>query len=212
MENSNLVEKHRQEIESILKQIIIKIGRIQIGKIEQFPFGWRQSAKGRTVWRILEEAINQNLEKYSEEFDSYTFTPPHSEVGVYDFSLQLRCCSRNLYVNIKSASIGGKTNKDDMSKANKLVDFFEEDKKQELYIASFEIMFNDDMSIEISNCFVMPIMWLPDIYINPSNNNLQSSKYKNVDLATKRTSLEFLKALKFELEVAKEKKRQKQSL
>lgn len=211
MSKCNEIECHIKELNKILIEVIKKIGKINIANSEQLPFGWRKSAKGRTVWRIVEEIINQNLEKYSEEFNSYTFSPPTSEVGVYDFKIQLKSCKKDLYVNIKSAVKGRKQNKDDISKANKLVKFFNEEIEKELYIATFEINFNDDMSIEIENCYVFPIMWLSDIYVNPSNNgNLQSSKYKNINDAVKRTSLEFLNKLKDEIEIANCKKLVKQ--
>ncbi len=31
------------------------------------PFGWRKAAKGRIVWRIIEEVISQNLETHAKE-------------------------------------------------------------------------------------------------------------------------------------------------
>ena len=52
--------------------------------------------------------------------------------------------------------------------------------------------------------------WIPDVYINPSNNgNLQSSKYKDLTTATKRTNAEFFEVLKSEMEVARKKKAEK---
>ena len=55
-------EDLRCRLEQSLTSLISKIGPIKIGTKNQFPYGWRKAAKGRTVWRILEEAINQNLE------------------------------------------------------------------------------------------------------------------------------------------------------
>ena len=69
---------------------------------------------------------------------------------------------------------------------------------------------NNNMTIDIENCYVMPIAWLPDIYVNPSNNgNLQSSKYKNLESAIERTNEEFFEALDKEMEVARKKKQAK---
>lgn len=203
------VKHNRNELEVILRSLLKKIGRIQIGSKEQFPFGWRKAAKGRTVWRILEEAINQNLEKYIGELGFNSITPATSEVGVYDFSLILNN-DEKIYVNIKSAVKGGRKNKDDISKAYSLVNFFSENINYELYIASFEISFSDNMYINFENCYVMPIMWLPDIYVNPSNNgNLQSSKYKEINEATERTNEQFLEELNEEILNSEKKKRLK---
>ena len=62
----------------------------------------------------------------------------------------------------------------------------------------------------VTEAIVMPTMWLPDIYVNPSNNgNLQSSKYKAIEQAIKRTNEEFISALTDEIEVARKKKEAK---
>lgn len=201
------IRNNMHELEKILQKVLNEIPEIHIGTNEQFPYGWRKAAKGRTVWRILEEAINQNLEKYQEKLGFSEIVPASSEVGVYDFYLVLKDTNQKLYVNIKSAVKGGRKNKDDISKAVRLIEFFNEEEDAELYIASFEISFQDNMSIKFENCYVMPIMWLPDIYVNPSNNgNLQSSKYKEVDLAVERTTAEFVELLEEEILVAEEKK------
>ena len=68
------------------------------------------------------------------------------------------------------------------------------------------------MTITLTDCHVMPIMWLPDIYVNPSNNgNLQSSKYKDVNEATIRTNTEFFDELSSAIEIAQGKRRKKQA-
>ena len=98
-------ERHREALEQRLRQLIKGIGEVPIGTPGQFPFGWRKAAKGRTVWRILEEVISQNLEKNAEQLGLHDFAPASSEVGVYDFSFKFED-SRPIYVNIKSAVRG----------------------------------------------------------------------------------------------------------
>ena len=66
------------------------------------------------------------------------------------------------------------------------------------------------MTIEIEKCVVFPVAWIPDIYINPSNNgNLQSSKYKDLLFAQKRTNDAFIKELLIAKAVADNKKANK---
>jgi hypothetical protein len=66
------------------------------------------------------------------------------------------------------------------------------------------------MSIEIDKCIVFPVSWIPDVYINPSNNgNLQSSKYKNLENAVKRNNVDFFEIFKVELENANKKRYEK---
>jgi len=66
------------------------------------------------------------------------------------------------------------------------------------------------MEILLSNSFVMPTVWLPDVYVNPSNNgNLQSSKYKELETAIQRNNEQFLVELIKAKGIADEKRRQK---
>ncbi|MBU2571400.1 MAG: hypothetical protein KJ725_15495 [Gammaproteobacteria bacterium] len=200
----------RNKLEDALNKVANALGKINIGSKSQFPYGWRKAAKGRTIWRILEEAITQNLEYKFKEFGFDELNAADSEVGVYDFSGKFTDIDSPFYVNIKSAVIGARTNKDDISKAIRLLEFFEEDQERKLFIASFLIEFEEDMSVAVTKAIVMPTMWLPDIYVNPSNNgNLQSSKYKSIDQAVKRNNAEFVSVLTDEIEVARKKREAK---
>ena len=76
----------RQRLQNSCDLLIKKIGKIQIGSTELFPYGWRKAAKGRTVWRIVEEVITQNLEKYHTDFNLNSIHPSDSEITVYDHS------------------------------------------------------------------------------------------------------------------------------
>ena len=208
-------EHFRRRLETSLLSLTKKIGPISIGTPRQFPFGWRKAAKGRTVWKILEEAINQNLEVSFQDYGMSSVEPSPSEVSVYDTRLRFNDYDKDIYLNVKSAVAGNKSNKDDISKAMGLFQFFSENLDRHLFICTFVIRFRQDMVIEFEGCHVMPVTWLPDIYVNPSNNgNLQSSKYKDLHTATKRTNGEFLAALQIGIEVARQKqteKRQRES-
>ncbi len=185
----------RLNLQNILNELVLKIGNIQIGTKKQFPYGWRKAAKGRTVWRILEEAITQNLEFYLEDLGFDTIQPAESEIGVYDFKLQLKGQNEFLYVNIKSSMKGGKSNSDDISKAKRLRDFYASNNDVDLFISTFQIEFNVDMSISICDCIVMPTAWIPKVYVNPSNGNLQSSKIKEISESIERTNISFITLL-----------------
>lgn len=204
------IEERRTDLSKSFNALLGKIGKVKIGEPHQFPYGWRKAAKGRTVWRILEELITQNLEKHFKDIGLTEINPAESEVGVYDLSCKVKGHDKKLYVNVKSSVKGGRKNKDDISKAAKLQRFFSEDEHKELYIATFSIDFNNNMTISISEVVVFPIMWIPDIYVNPSNNgNLQSSKYKNLKTAIERTGPEFIVELDKENEIARKKREAK---
>lgn len=200
-------EYHRAILEKALRLLIEEIGEIPIGLPGQFPYGWRKAAKGRTVWRILEELISQNLESHAGRLGLKKFRPADSEVGVYDFSFELED-SKPIYVNIKSAVQGRRPSKDDVSKADKLIAFFEETPDLTLFIATIEIAFLvDPVRLKLVNCYVVPTAWLPDLYVNPSNNaNLQSARYKDLDAAVRRGRLEFIALLKEKLAEARQKR------
>lgn len=211
MSNVEQTERLQLKLQTSLDSLIGKIGRVQIGNKDQFPLGWRKAAKGRTVWRILEELITQNLEKYYGELGIISITASDSEVTVYDFSILFEGEEQEVFVNIKSAVMGGPSRKDDISKFDKLLKFYESfpNEKPDFYIGTFFITFHSDMSFEIVKCVAFPIAWIPkdDIGINTSNNgNVQLKKYKDIADAEKKTSEEFYVILQEKVSEALEKK------
>ena len=207
-----LVEQERSNLEEKLNRLIENIGDIPIANERKMPYGWRKAAKGRTVWRIVEEVISQGLEYHAEKLGFDSVHAADSEVGVYDFKFRYDG-NKESYVNIKSSVKvnNGKKSKDDISKAVGLIDFYHKNPNANLYVATFVIDFKDDMTIGLEKCIVFPTAWIPDVYVNPSNNgNLQSSKYKNLTGAIKRTPQEFLECLIEANELALEKKRIKE--
>ena len=193
------VEKERKFLEGKLQDLIRNIGMIPIANKQLMPFGWRKAAKGRTVWRIVEEIISQNIEKQAKELGFEDASPADSEVGVYDFEFSYQKGKKS-YVNIKSSVKDGKKSKDDISKAEGLIAFYDENPNANLYVATFIIGFNYDKQknpfIKLEDCIVFPTAWIPDVYVNPSNNgNLQSSEYKSINKAVKRTPQQFLDCL-----------------
>lgn len=208
--NIDQIEVLRAGMQESIDLLVDRIKKIQIGTKEQFPFGWRRAAKGRTVWRILEELITQNLEQCPSDYGLQSLIPASSEVSIYDFECKISGNETPIFINIKSALLGGKRNKDDISKGVGLKDFLGRDASWVFLIATFFIKFNDDMTIEIDHATVFPLAWIKDIYVNPSNNgNLQSAYYKDLDYATPRNNDEFYELLCEALEVASSKKNNK---
>lgn len=208
-EQYKIVEQERKNLEDKLNKLIKNIGDIPIANKKIMPYGWRKAAKGRTVWRIVEEVISQGLEYQAKELGFDSVHPAETEVGVYDFKFQYDG-NKESYVNIKSSVKDGRTNKDDISKAIGLIDFYHENPDANLYVATFVISFKEDMTIGLEKCIVFPTAWIPDVYVNPSNNgNLQSAQYKDLANAVKRTPQEFLECLIKANNVALEKKNKK---
>lgn len=201
------IEALREGLQKSFDLLVAKINKIQIGTKEQFPYGWRNAGKGRTVWRILEEVITQNLEKDFNQFNLQSATPSDSEVSVFDLECKIIGNDTPIYINIKSAVLDGKKNKDDISKGIGLRDFYADDVNKNFFVGTFFIKFNDDMTIEIDHATVFPIAWIKDIYVNPSNNgNLKSAYYKDIKDAVRRSNEEFHKLFLNALAFAQSKK------
>ncbi len=201
--NFSAVEVERKFLEDKMNALIKIIGDIPIANTRIMPYGWRKAAKGRTVWRIVEEVIIQGLESQANVLGFDILYPAESEVDVYDFCFCYKG-NKESYVNIKSSVNDGHTRKDDISKAVRLIDFYNKRPDANLYIATCFISFNPNMTISLEKCVVFPTAWIPDIYVNPSNNgNLQSSKYNHLESAVKRTPVEFLECLTEKNEEAK---------
>lgn len=204
------VELLLDKAQNAFSLLVEKIDRLSIWDRSKFPFWWRKAAKWRTVWRIVEELITQNLEKYHSEFWISEIIVSDSEVSIFDMMCKFDWIDIPVYFNIKSAVQWWKINKDDLSKAEGLISFYEGDINRHYFVATFVISFNDDMTIWIEKAVVFPLAWIPDIYINPSNNwNMQSSKYKDISTAVKRNNQDFFNLLKSEYLVAKGKKAKK---
>lgn len=202
----DLTDQARVALATALTTLIADLGAIRIGEPGQFPYGWRKAAKGRTVWRLVEEAIVQGLEAHASDLGLHTVTPAESEVGVYDVAVVLSGDGPVSYVNIKSAVDGGRAQRDDISKAESLHAFFSTHAAAQLYLATIYMHFlesNGSLLVALQRCHVTPVAWIPDIYVNPSNNgNLQSTKYRDPSAAVPRTSPEFVEVLTAAIAVA----------
>jgi hypothetical protein len=160
---------------------------------------------------LVEEAIVQGLEARTSELGLVSVTPAASEVGVYDVAVVLRDPALTCYINIKAAAEGGRSQKDDISKAVNLHSFFTIHPTDQLFLATLYIDFltdNGSLLVTLRRSHVLPVAWIPDIYVNPSNNgNLQSSQYRNPDAVVRRTNSEFLRALELAMTRAAESKK-----
>jgi hypothetical protein len=193
------IERAHAAIKKAVEVVIGDLGALKIGTGQQFPYGWRKAGKGRTVWRLVEEVIVQGLESRAHNLNLESVAPAASEVGIFDVAVGLRDPNMTCYINIKAAANTGKIQKDDVSKATKLEAFYIQNPNDQLFLATIYLDFNSDdetLRVEFCRCAVIPMAWIPDVYVNPSNNgNLQSSKYRDPSSAIKRTNAEFLEEL-----------------
>lgn len=204
--NVERTEKAYKTIRTAVEKVLADVGGLDIGSPGNFPYGWRKAGKGRSVWRLVEEIIVQGLEARRDELDLIEVTPADSEVGVYDVAVIVGDPAMTCYINIKAAAHNGRAQKDDISKARKLRTFYDNNPNDQLFLATIYIEFTSAdgaLRVDFRQCNVLPIAWIPDIYVNPSNNgNLQSSKYRQPNLAVKRSNEEFVFALQQAIDVA----------
>ncbi|AJF62161.1 hypothetical protein QT06_C0001G1349 [archaeon GW2011_AR15] len=193
-----------QKISKAIKKVIVKIGDISIIKEELAPEGLKPLA--RSVSWLVEQIMVQNIRKYKDELGIEKVEDPPSNVSLYDCSIKFRGESKIYYLNLKTSSAGAKKTKDDISKADKLIELYQSDSDYTLFVAVLKVIFKNTHLIlnHENNLIIFNIAWIPDIYCNPRNNNLQSSEYDQTQF---RTNQEFLQQIKAHYKVSVEKKR-----
>jgi hypothetical protein len=199
----------QKRLASSLNKLLRRIRRIQIGTPKQFPDGWGRAAKGRTVWRIVEEAVVQNLKKHRASLGLAVAEVAPREVDIYDVKIRFKNSTIELFLNLKTYAAGLETKKGDISKAKRIIEFFDQDVARQLFIVRLVIRFSADMCIEIKECLVVPITWLPDIDVNYHNHNLQCRQPKTLGGVTRRTNSKFVAALQHAIRIADAKRQKK---
>ncbi|BBL65941.1 hypothetical protein MSMAT_3307 [Methanosarcina mazei TMA] len=195
-----------QKISEMLHNLIKKIGNVDLINEELVPEGLKPI--GRSTSWLVEQIIVQNMRKYKDELGLEDVLDPPSNVSLYDCSIVFKGEFKKYYINLKTSSLEAQRTKDDISKADKLIDLYESDPDYTLFIAVIKVIFQNTRLIlnHNKNLIVFNVAWIPDIYCNPRNNNLQSSKY---DETFFRTNVEFLCELKTHYQTALVKKRKK---
>lgn len=193
-----------KKIAEAIKKTIVKIGDFKILDDRLAPEGLKPLA--RSVGWLVEQILVQNLRKYKDEFEIEKVENPPSNVSLYDCAITFKGQSKKYYLNIKTSSFDAKLTKDDISKADKLIELYESDPDFTLFIAVVKVKFKNTLLImdHEENLIMFNVAWIPDIYCNPRNNNLQSSKYSSISF---RTNKSFLEEMKKQYEVSKVKKR-----
>jgi hypothetical protein len=166
---------------------------LPIGGPEHFPDGWQRAAKGRTVWRIAELAVLQNLKRIAESEGLVDFTQAETETHPFDFHCRIARVGET-QVNLKTyTDRARKGGNEDVSKALRLLDFMQSYPEVVLLLASVKIEFHDDpFGIQIGQPSVVPLAWLGDIYVNGSSNkNLMTASARRPDACIERSHAEF---------------------
>jgi len=118
--------------------------------------------------------------------------PPHN-LTQYDCILKFIGDDINYYVNFKASLVQtDDSGRFDISKAQRLIEFYEEDLSRQLLIAVIKIELVNN-GIRLVDSKIFNVAWVGDIYYNRANHNLQTRSDGEVVI---RSNGDFVKILK----------------
>jgi hypothetical protein len=191
------IQKGIANIKNAVECVLKKIGEFKILDEKLVPYGLKPIA--RSISWLIEQMIVQNLKKYKDECGVMEVEDPPHGLTQYDCILTLKEHARKYYVNIKtSLTITDETGNFDISKAHKLVKLYGEMPDIVLLVAIAKVTI-EGVHIKFGEPIVFNVAWVPNIYYNRANHNLQS---KANGTQTPRSNDEFIKELKHQMEEA----------
>lgn len=171
----------------------------------------------RSVSWLIQQVITQNLKRYSQELGFSSIEVPqtksltnetYNDIEIWDTAVSFPKDPNKYYVNIKTcSSSNSRINKDDISKADKIVDWYRNNPDGIMLLLGVVVDFRENSLGFTGEVWVANYAWIPDIYVNPRNNNLQSSNYKHTSV--RRTNEDFVTELRSALQIAFNKKTKK---
>ena len=149
-----------------------RIGGFKILDEKLVPEGLKPIA--RSISWLMDQITVQNLRRYKDEFGIEEVNDPPHGLTQYDCIIKMKNDNRDYYLNVKTSltitELGGRF---DISKARKLIQFYQENPNLVLLIAIIRVDL-DDVWVRFNNAIVFNVAWIPDIYYNRANHNLQS--------------------------------------
>jgi hypothetical protein len=165
-----------QKIKAIKKAIDAvwrdKIGDFKILDEDLVPEGLKPIA--RSISWLIDQITVQNLRRYKDEFRIEELNYPPHGLTQYDCVIKMKNDNRDYYLNIKTSltitKLGGRF---DISKARRLIQLYRENPNLVLIVAIIRVDL-DNIWVRFNNVVVFNVAWIPDIYYNRANHNLQS--------------------------------------
>ncbi len=200
MANEEL-KKLEQRIKIIAKAIDFvwkdKIGDFKILHENLVPEGLKPIA--RSISWLMDQITVQNLRRYRDECGIEEVNDPPHGLTQYDCIIKMKNDDRDYYLNVKTSltitKLGGRF---DISKARRMIQFYQENPNLVLLVAIIRVDL-DNIWVRFSNAVVFNVAWIPDIYYNRANHNLQS---RCNGTQTFRTNEEFVSELERQMEDA----------
>ncbi len=172
-----------ESIKEGFQQVAKKFGEIELLSAEEAPHGLME--KARTISWLVEQIYVQNLVDDADDFGLADVDYPDDDLGVYDVEIELPDSDVTYYINVKTGLVSSGSNKNDVSKAAKLLKFYHEmrDEQAELLLVNVKVEFEGGertINLREDEIFVENVAWIneDDIYVNNSNKNLQAKLHK----------------------------------
>jgi hypothetical protein len=164
------MSKVRNSIETVLE----KIGEFKILDERLVPYGLKPIA--RSISWLVEQIIVQNLKRYKDECGLISVKDPPHALAQYDCIIKPKDDEqREYYVNIKtSLSTTNESGNFDISKAPKLVQLYEQIPELVLLVVIARVSIKG-VWIKFEKPTIFNVAWVPQIYYNRANHNLQST-------------------------------------
>jgi len=182
-----------KSIEAVFK----RIGKFTILDQNLVPYGLKPIA--RSISWLVEQIIVQNLKKYKDQCGLAKVEDPPHALTQYDCILQVKGDERVYYVNVKtSLSTTDESGNFDISKAPKLIQLYEQIPDLVLLIVIARVTIKG-VWVKFEKPTIFNVAWVPHIYYNRANHNLQSTADGT---QVPRTNQEFVSELKHQMELA----------
>lgn len=182
-------------IKTTVDNTLRQIGTFYIIEPRVIPQGLKPIA-GSVSW-LIEQVVVQNLRLYKDINNLESVIDPPHNLTQYDCILKYNIDPRRYHVNIKTSLAQTSSNsRFDISKAQKLIDFYEENPDLILVLAVIKIDISGSQII-FRDSIVFNVAWTPDIYYNRANHNLQSCCDGSQVV---RSNLEFVRILRQKME------------
>ena len=165
-----------QKIKTIAKAIETlwkdRVGDFRILDEGLVPEGLKPIA--RSISWLMEQITVQNLRRYKDEFGIEEVNDPPHGLTQYDCVIKMKSDDRDYYLNVKtSLTITKSGGKFDISKARKLIQFYQGNPNLVLLVAIIKVDL-DNIWVRFKDVIFFNVAWIPDIYYNRANHNLQS--------------------------------------
>lgn len=186
-----------ERIEKAIKCVLNKIGKFKVLDEKLVPQGLKPIA--RSIAWLVDQVVVQNLKKYKDVCGIEEVKEPLHDLVQYDCILKLRKDDTECFINVKtSLTTTDRAGRFDISKSDKLIELYEERPDLLLLVAIIAVDF-DDVWVKFEDLIVFNVAWVPEVYYNRANHNLQS---RANGMQTPRSNQEFIEILKLKMDEA----------